>query len=263
MRLFLGGAADLMDGLRNWRVAYVMGLSDMRRRYARSRLGQFWLTISMAITIGVLGAVWSPLWHLPSADLLPHIAASLIIWTLISGLLNEAAVVLASNGPMFLNQGMSFSTAIYALVFRHALVLAHNLPVLAVVMMFFPMRWGAVTALAVPGLALLLTSLVWMSYLVAIACLRFRDLIQAVQSALTLGFFVTPILWQPAQMPAASHYLLALNPFSPLLSVVREPLLGQAPEASEWMAAGGISIVGFALALPIIGAVRHRIVYWI
>src|SRR5215470_3133302 len=114
--LLMLGIADLLSGIANWRVSHTMGLGEIRRRYARSRIGQFWLTISTGIVVAVLGLVWSTLWKVPVADFVPFVAISLIVWTMVSGTLAEAATLFASTGPIFLNQGMSFSTAIYALV---------------------------------------------------------------------------------------------------------------------------------------------------
>src|SRR5215470_7890753 len=89
--LFMLGIADLVSGIDNWRLSHLMGLGEIRRRYARSRIGQFWLTISMGIMIAALGFVWSMLWKTPVADLMPFVAVSLTIWTAISGALTEAA----------------------------------------------------------------------------------------------------------------------------------------------------------------------------
>src|SRR5258708_15937800 len=108
--LFILGITDLLRGIDNWRLSHLMGLGEIRRRYARSRIGQFWLTISTAILVAALGLVWSTLCKQPVADLMPFLAISLIVWTMISGTLTEAATVFASTGPIFLNQGMSFST---------------------------------------------------------------------------------------------------------------------------------------------------------
>ena len=77
------GQADLLRGLVNWRLCHLIGLSEIRRRYARSTLGQFWLTISTAIMVVALGIVWSTLWKLPIASFMPYIAISLIVWTMI------------------------------------------------------------------------------------------------------------------------------------------------------------------------------------
>src|SRR5215467_1441526 len=261
--LFILGIADLLQGIDNWRLSHLMGLGEIRRRYVRSRIGQFWLTISTGIVVTTLGLVWSTLWNMPVADLLPFVATSLIVWTLITGTLAEAATVFVSAGPIFLNQGMSFSTAIYALVYRHLIIFLHNLPIIAITVLLFPVPVEPICVIALPGFGLLVLTLVWTSYLVAIACVRFRDLMQVVQSGLMIAFFVTPVLWKPDQIPADQHYLLSLNPFAALLAVVREPLLGQLPTVDDWTIAVVFSIGGFVVALPIIGYCQRRIIYWI
>jgi lipopolysaccharide transport system permease protein len=257
------GIADLMRGISNWRLSHLMGLGEIRRRYARSRIGQFWLTISTAIVVAALGLVWSTLWRQPVADLMPFFAISLIVWTTISGALSEAATVFASTGPFFLNQGMSFSTAIYSLVYRQLLILLHNVPTIIITILLFSAPAGGISLVALPGFGLLVLALVWTSYLVAIACVRFRDLTQVVQNGLMIAFFITPILWKPGQLPPDKQHLLFLNPFAALLAVVREPLLGQLPTVYDWATATIFSIGGFVVALPIIGYCQRRIIYWI
>jgi ABC-type polysaccharide/polyol phosphate export permease len=255
--------ADLLSGVDNWRLSHLMGLGEIRRRYARSRIGQFWLTISTGIMVAILGLVWSTLWHLPVADLVPFVAISLIVWTMITGTLGEAATVFPSNGAIFLNQGMSFSTAIYALVYRHLLIFLHNIPIIVITLLLFSVPAGRLAPVALLGFASLVLTLVWSSYLVAIACVRFRDLTQVVQNGLLVVFFITPVLWKPDQIPPGNYYLLSLNPFAALLAVVREPLLGQLPTLYDWTAAAIFSIGGFVIALPIIGYCQRRIIYWI
>src|SRR5499427_1742944 len=243
--LFMLGIADLLKGIDNWRLSHLMGLGEIRRRYARSRIGQFWLTISTGIMVASLGLVWSTLWNMPVEDLLPFVAISLIVWTMITGTLGEAATVFVSAGPIFLNQGMSFSTAIYALVYRHLLILLHNLPIIVIAVLLFSVPTGPMCLVALPGFGLLVLAMVWTSYLVAVACVRFRDLTQVVQNGLMIAFFITPVLWKPDQIPPDKHYLLTLNPFAALLAVVREPLLGQLPTIDDWTTAAVFSIGGF------------------
>src|SRR5215471_14346560 len=149
--LFMLGMADLMSGIDNWRLSHLMGLGEIRRRYARSRIGQFWLTISTGIMVASLGLVWSTLWKTPIADLMPFIAISLTVWTLISGTLGEATTAFVSTGPIFLNQGMSFSTAIYALVYRHLIIFLHNLPIIAITVLLFPVPVEPICVIALPG----------------------------------------------------------------------------------------------------------------
>ncbi len=262
-RWCLIGAADLCAGLTNWRISYLMGLGEIRRRYSRSRLGQFWMTVSTGVLVAAVGVVWSVLWKVRISELMPFIAISQILWTLISGAIGEAPTAFVSAGPIFLNQGMSFSTAIYALVFRHFLVFLHNLPIAILTVVAFPVPFGIVSLLAIPGIVLVLLSLVWSTYAIAIICVRFRDLTQVVQSALLIAFFVTPIFWKPSQFPPDAQYFLALNPFADLLSVVRDPMMGDIPGPAEWVGALVFAIGGFVLTLPLIGLSQRRIIFWI
>jgi ABC-type polysaccharide/polyol phosphate export permease len=260
---FTEGLLDLRSGLDYWRLSHLIGLGEIRRRYARSRIGQFWLTLSTAIMVVALGLVWSTLWKVQLHDLMPFIAISLILWNLITGVLGEASTIFVATGPMFLNQGMSFSTAVYGLIYKHVLIFLHNVPIIAVTMIVFIVPLGSVSLLAVPGLLCLLFSLLWLGYIIAIACVRYRDLTQAVQSSLLIAFLITPVLWTPDQLGADKRELVTLNPLADLLAVVREPFLGRAPSAPEWIGAVGFSFGGFLIALPLIGLCRRRIIYWI
>ena len=56
-------ARDLHDGMVNWRLWSMLGWNDIRQRYRRSALGPFWITISMAIFVVLLGVIYSKLFH--------------------------------------------------------------------------------------------------------------------------------------------------------------------------------------------------------
>ena len=70
------GLADVQRGLSSWRTWWMLAWNDVRRRYRRSGLGQFWLTLSMAATIGGLGYVYSHLFGVDVSTYLPYIAVT-------------------------------------------------------------------------------------------------------------------------------------------------------------------------------------------
>jgi ABC-type polysaccharide/polyol phosphate export permease len=49
---------DIANGWRSRSLWLAMGLQDIRKRYRRSVLGPFWLTISMGVMISAMGLVW-------------------------------------------------------------------------------------------------------------------------------------------------------------------------------------------------------------
>lgn len=259
----MSGWADIAEGLKNWRISHLMGIADLRRRYTRSRVGQFWLTLSTGILITTLGIVWSTLFQMSLEQMLPYIATSLIVWTLISGIITDATTTFTDGGRYFVNQRMSFSTAINGIVYRNILIFLHNAVIIVLVFAVFHRIPGPQALLALPGLCLVVVTGTWLSYVVAIVCTRYRDISQIVLSLLQIAFYVTPVLWKIDFIPAPYRELVAANPFAIYISVVRDPLLGNPVPLEHWIAAITITLTGFMIALPFIGKYRNRIIYWL
>lgn len=257
------GARDVIDGFYQWRLSYLLGSSDFRRRFARSRLGQIWIMISSAVTLTTMGVVWSYLWRQPVQEMLPFIAVSMMVWLFVSGVLSEATSVLPTSGHYFLNQYLPASTVIIALIYRHTLTFLLNITIPIGIVFFLGAPIGRGVWLVVPGLLLVLISCFWIAYVIAILSTRFRDFVQIVNSLLQVAIYLTPILWKPEQIPLDAQGLVNLNPLAALLSVVRDPLLGRPAQPTAWVIAAAISIGGLALALPFIGRYRRRLVYWL
>jgi ABC-type polysaccharide/polyol phosphate export permease len=258
-----GGLRDIVEGIENWRIWHLMGSAELRRRYARSRLGQFWLTLSTGILIGSLGLVWSVLWKMPVSEMMPYFAASMVIWTMLTGFIGDSTTVFTNGGRYFLNERMSFATAIDALLYQNILIFLHNAVIVILVFAAFQQPIGLQALLAIPGFCLAVLTAMWLSYVVAILCTRYRDLGQVVTSLLQIAFFVTPVLWKVDFIPEPYRKLISLNPFAIYLSIIRDPLLGEPVPLEHWVIAAAITVGGFLLSLPFIGRYRRRIVYWL
>ncbi len=80
---------DVVEGARASYLWGLLGWQDIRQRYRRSKIGPFWLTISMGMLVAVLGVLYASLFKIEIADFLPYIALGFIVWGLVSGLINE------------------------------------------------------------------------------------------------------------------------------------------------------------------------------
>jgi lipopolysaccharide transport system permease protein len=72
---------DLRASIASWRLWTLLGWLEVRQRYARSRFGAFWLTISIAVMVASIGLVYGTLFGQKIQDYLPFLAISLIMWT--------------------------------------------------------------------------------------------------------------------------------------------------------------------------------------
>lgn len=261
---YLGlGASEIAEGAGNWRLWHMLGTSELRRRYARSRIGQFWLTLSTLLSTIILGVIWSALWKVEPAKFLPHLTVSLIVWQLMSGLLSEASGVMPASKNLLLSQRLACSTLIFSTIHKHVLTFLHNLVVVALVLIAFQHSPDWQILLLPVALALFLGCAVWLCYLTAIACTRFRDLNYAMQTILQLGFYITPVIWKPEFLTEQYRWLLAFNPFASYMAIIRASILGEPFPTMEWILATAITIGGFLLALPVIGRYRRELLFWL
>jgi lipopolysaccharide transport system permease protein len=123
---------------------------------------------------------------------------------------------------------------------------------------------GFVALLSVIGFGLLVINLIWMMFILAVIGTRFRDFAQITGNAMQVLFYATPIIWSVEMLPGKlSKDLLNINPFYHLLSIVREPLLGIMPSATNWLVSIMMALIGWVFALVFFNRYRKRIPYWL
>jgi ABC-type polysaccharide/polyol phosphate export permease len=254
---------DVSVGLTDWRVWLLLGMNDIRQRYRRSRLGQFWITLAMAIQIGTLGFLYSYLFHLPVAQYLPYLGTSFVIWGLLSSVILEScSVFIAAEG--YLRQvPMPKSIYVHRMLVRNVVTFLHNLVIIPPLYLFFHVPVSATQLLALAGILVLLLNGMWVGLFLGTLCARFRDMPQIMVSLVQIAFYLTPVMYRRVQLPAKWQGLFALNPFQSFLDIVREPMLGSPPPLIAWEISGLITIVGFAVTAVFFSRFRARIVYWL
>ena len=258
----LAAIADVTSGARATHLWGTLGWQDVRQRYRRSKLGPFWLTISMGVLVAALGVLYSSLFKLDVADYLPFVAAGFIVWGLISGLVNDGCTAFIDAGAIIKQVAVPLSVHVYRVVWRSLVVFAHNFVIFIVVAVLFTIWPGWTGLLAIPGLVLLCVNGIWIGLLLGLVSARFRDVPQVAASIVQVAFFLTPIIWTPALLPDRTLVLDA-NPFFHLVEIVRGPLLGHVPPLVSWVAALGIALGGWAVTLAMYGRYRWRIAYWV
>ncbi|NKJ38548.1 ABC transporter permease [Rhizobium sp. SG570] len=259
-----GATWDIAEAMSNFRLAALLGWQDVAQRYRRSRIGAFWLTINMGVLIGALGLVFGTIFNSPMSEFLPFICVGLIFWGYYNQIVSEGCSGFISNSEIILQLDIPFFTYILRLWYRNTVILAHNVVIYPIVLLIFWKSIGLAALLIVPGFVLVTLNMTWIALVLAILCTRYRDLIQIVQNIMQVMMYVTPIMWMPDHLPkSASHAMLDYNPFFHLISVVRNPLLGQAVTVTNWVATAGIAIVGWSFALWLLRKYRTRIAYWL
>lgn len=257
------GARDLRDGLVQWRTWYVLAVNDIHMRYRRSKLGQFWLTLSMAATMLGMSLVFSGIMNMPIKDYLLYLGVGLLVWNLISTTLTEAASSFITSDLYLKAYPGPRSAVLNRAMLRSILANAHNFALLPFIWVASAPSLGWSLAYFVPGLVLVIANIYWFGMLFGPSSARFRDIPQILQSVLQLFFFITPIMYKPDSIGRHLSFLVDYNPLASAVEVLRAPLIGQVPNAYHYIMLSLIALAGFTVAIPFYSRFRARIVYWL
>lgn len=207
---------------------------DMRLRYKRSLLGVLWSLLNPLLQLVVFTFIFGVVLPLNIPHFPLFLFTGLLAWNWFQSSLIEATGAIVDNRELIRRPG--FPDAILPLVsvstnFLHYLL---ALPVLLIFVAasgipFHPVLLALPLVLAVQFIITL-----GLAYVVAALHVRFRDTRYLLGIALLLGFYLSPVFYDAAAIPAAYQGIYRLNPMVTLLEAYRAMLMeGVFP--SPWM----------------------------
>lgn len=255
------GWSDISAGFGLRETWMFLGWQEVRKQYRRSVIGPFWITLNMGIMVGALGLLYSKILHQNVTEFLPYLTVGFIVWNLISGLVNESCAVFTMAEHSVRQAKMPLSIYCYQLVWRQFVLFLHNFTVYLVVAVIFGIWPGAVALMAIPAIAIVLLTGLFIGFIMGPLSARFRDIPPITASITQIFFFVTPVFWTTSALPERSA-VTVYNPFYHFLAIVRAPLLGHAPSPFDWIICLGITAVLGVLSILFFSRTRARIPYW-
>ncbi len=255
---------DIVGGIAAWRLWHLLAWQEIKQRYRRSTLGPFWMTLSMAVTIATMGLVVTWLFGHDIERFLPYLCISIILWAMITGIINDGANCFIGATGYISQMRRPFTLYILQAIWRNIITLGHNMVVFVAVSLIFlvPPKWTLLILIVTFPLVLL--SLSWLALILAVLSARFRDVPIMVQNAFAVLFWLTPVIYYPDQLSGLKKLLIVdINPLAHMLALVRAPLLGAMPEPLDWAVTVGVAAGGWIFAFLFFARFRARIPYWL
>jgi ABC-type polysaccharide/polyol phosphate export permease len=254
--------ADVGQAISHWRIWYLMGGQDIQLRYRRSGIGAFWISITLVIFILTLAYLYAEIFRQPYLEYLVFLAGGLLAWNFISTSIVEACGAVIDGESHLRNVPLSVSVLSARVVFRNAIIFAHNLLAVAFVLVIVgaPITWNLLLlplSFAVLGAFAFALGLV-----LAPICARFRDIGQVIANLTQILFFLTPIMWMPELAPTRPIFVHG-NPIYNLVELIRAPVMGHAPTLNNWAVSLGVVALLLAAAVAVLGVARKRLYFWL
>jgi ABC-type polysaccharide/polyol phosphate export permease len=253
---------DLRDVVIRSTVWSSLANADIRSKYRLSTFGSLWITLTTgAMALGI-GLFYGQFFGQDMHSYLPYFTASIITWTFISSVLGEASLALVGSGNLIKSSQMPIVFHILRMLHRNLIIISHNAIVLVAIWPF--VRWSLYPSavLSLFGVVLLYLFLVGLAAMISIICVRYRDIPPLIQVLIQFLFFLTPIIWYPEQIHSYKG-ILQLNPFSYMLIIVRDPILGRPVETQTWVISVALAAASLLAGSWMYVRFRRRIAYWV
>lgn len=242
--------------------ALYLAWADTRARYKKSVLGPFWLTFGNLIGVLGLSVVWATLLKEDMRTFVPSLTIGMIVWQLVAGTIGEGPTTFVRQASMIRNVAIPHWFFVIRSLSRQVINLLHNLIIVVGVVWYFDFQLQVETWLALPGIALVLANLYWITYVLGMLGARFRDIEYLVNALLPLLFFISPVIFRPDRLPV-NMQIIWLNPLSYFIEIVRAPFLGSVPQASSYLVMFATLIAGAALAATLKKFKGRQLAFWV
>lgn len=253
---------DLGKSVLRLPLAIRLAVDDIQSKYRRTILGPLWIALGQAATIAGFTLVFGGLFNSSGPEYALFLAAGLPVWALISTHMIEMPIALVHAKGYIESYEVPWLTHIWRRSIQYLLVFAHQIVTFVVLLAVFQTPLKSEMLLAIPGLLLVTIAGAGAGIFLSVFGARYRDLQHAMSILASLLFFLTPVIWRAHQLPT-NAWIYHFNPLYYFTSIVRDPLLGQAPDPLVWIVAGALTLVLFVLGFVSFSMTRGRLYHWL
>lgn len=217
---------EFLDSLINVKLSTTLAYYDIIQRYKRSKIGQFWITITTAVLTLGMTLIFSSIFGIDTKFYLLYITLNFIIWMFIRDTTIEACSAFISANNYLKNGKWNYFIFTNKIIFKNLFIFFHNF-ILVIFVCFYSETNFTFFNLIFSFISFcnLIFLLMGSTMFVAILATRFRDVRMILENIFQLLFFITPIMWVSEMLEGKKAILLDINPIAIILSTINNPLI--------------------------------------
>ena len=226
---------------------------DLKLKYQRSLLGFAWSLLNPLMMIGVYTLAFTYVMKLPTPRFALFILIGLLSWNFFAGAVASATDAVSGQGSLLRSVGfprvvLPFSAVLLNLV-QYLLSILVFFPIVLFVyrvaptqqMLLFPV-FLALQVMFITGLTLALST----------AAAAFKDVKHLVEVGLSIGFWLTPIIYEPTMVPEQFREVALLAPMTSYIRAYQDIFYyGTWPDPAIWIVASVYAAGAFVCGLSV------------
>ncbi len=219
--------------------------------YKQTVLGPLWYLLQPIMTTLVFTFIFGTIAKIPTDGMPPILFyfAGLTVWSYFAGCLNRTSGTFVNNAGIFGKVYFPRLSVPVSVVISGLIGFFIQFALFAMILIFYILK-GAVIAfnplyfLVLPLLIIQIAALgLGCGIIVSSLTTKYRDLTQLVSFGVQLWMYATPIAYPLSQVPAKWHWVIAVNPMTPVVEMFRFTFLGVGTISPLQITQGVISTV--------------------
>jgi lipopolysaccharide transport system permease protein len=231
---------------------------ELTSRYAGSVMGFAWALLSPMLMLVIYSYVFGNMFKLGSVDLganvnyMVYVGVAMWPWMMFADGISKAVPTIQSNASLVRKISFPHHTLVNASV---ASTFILHLVGYVFVLCTLAYIYGGIRLAGIPGVVFMLVCVyilaLGFAFLLAALQALVRDIEQAIAPILMMLYFLTPVLYPLAQVPASVREWISWNPLTIIITRIRDFLFSAAaPQWSDLLLlafSGVILAVGYAV----------------
>ncbi len=244
-----------------WNLLLTLVARDIKLRYRRSVLGVAWTLLNPLLQLLIFQFVFGSMLPIRVPDYTSFLFVGILVWIWFQSSLMAATSAVIDNGLLIKQPGFPESVLPIVTVVSNLVNFVLALPILLI----FLLVGGHIPTLAVLALpciiAVQLVFTLCLAYLLASVHVRFRDTQYLIGVILMLGFYLSPVFYDPSVIPQQYQTIYQLNPMVPLMTAYRDVLIhGRSPDWLPLLAMLGVSMMALFCTFTMFNRASHRFI---
>ncbi|WP_084420413.1 ABC transporter permease [Henriciella litoralis] len=256
---------DLYASLQLHQLWRALAWEDLIQRYRRASLGVGWIVISYVLMVFIFVVIFGR-----SSAVRTELEYTIYLGTGLWGFaflqtsVIRGTAIFASNGGWIKSSRVPLGVLSLSLLMNCLM----EMMIIGVIVIPFVFIFAGIPSpllmLCIFGaIVCYIINSLWCTLLFGSIGAWSSDFQQLVPSLMRIVFFATPIFWDYQTQQGRRVLLAEFNPFSHFVAILREPLMGNVPDARHWFVVLGFMIVGWCAALIVFNYARPRLSAWV
>lgn len=208
---------------------------EIKRKYARSKLGIIWSVLSPLLSMAVISLVFSTMFKKTITNFPIYYLTGIIFWQLFTGATNSAMTAIMDNKVLLVKLKLPKQLFPLSRIFTSLINFGYSMVAYIVMLALFQIR-PSITMVVFPLIVIfLLLFSMGIGYILSIVYVFFADIKYLYSILLTLWMYLTALFYPVESLSEMMRKIVGCNPVYICILAARECVMyGQWPKINLW-----------------------------